>query len=142
MEGLNAAVRAWDHCRGPWPTMSVAARVAAMETFAGIASFIGQRHLPAQEPAIFAIGSPNPVLLLRRARLWPSLRRAVWTRSGSCVDDEPLLGFSRSLIDFDRTRVDQNLIQDAYLYLSRSSTFRRKKFLMRHKRSCGSIAAG
>ena len=34
MAGLNAAVRAWDHGRGPWPTMSVAARVAAVETFA------------------------------------------------------------------------------------------------------------
>ena len=34
MAGLNAAVRAWDHGRGPWPTMSVAARIAAVETFA------------------------------------------------------------------------------------------------------------
>lgn len=34
MSALNAAVRAWDHGRGTWPTMSVAARVAAMETFA------------------------------------------------------------------------------------------------------------
>jgi glyceraldehyde-3-phosphate dehydrogenase (NADP+) len=32
--GLNAAVRAWDHGRGSWPTMSVAARVAAVEAFA------------------------------------------------------------------------------------------------------------
>ena len=32
--GLNAAVRAWDHGRGPWPTMSVAARIEAVETFA------------------------------------------------------------------------------------------------------------
>jgi glyceraldehyde-3-phosphate dehydrogenase (NADP+) len=35
MAGLNAAVRAWDDGRGLWPTMSVAARVAAVETFAG-----------------------------------------------------------------------------------------------------------
>jgi glyceraldehyde-3-phosphate dehydrogenase (NADP+) len=34
MAALNAAVRAWDHGRGPWPTMSVAARIAAVETFA------------------------------------------------------------------------------------------------------------
>ena len=34
MAGLNAAVRAWDDGRGLWPTMSVAARVAAVETFA------------------------------------------------------------------------------------------------------------
>ena len=34
MAGLNAAVRAWDHGRGPWPTMSVGARIAAVELFA------------------------------------------------------------------------------------------------------------
>src|SRR5580700_1732612 len=34
MAGLNAAVKAWDHGRGQWPTMSVAARIAAVETFA------------------------------------------------------------------------------------------------------------
>jgi acyl-CoA reductase-like NAD-dependent aldehyde dehydrogenase len=34
MAGLNAAVRAWDNGRGSWPTMSVAARIAAVETFA------------------------------------------------------------------------------------------------------------
>jgi glyceraldehyde-3-phosphate dehydrogenase (NADP+) len=32
--GLNAAVRAWDHGRGQWPTMTVAARIGAVETFA------------------------------------------------------------------------------------------------------------
>src|SRR3984957_7166853 len=32
MAGLNAAVRAWDHGRGPWPPMSVAARIEAAET--------------------------------------------------------------------------------------------------------------
>src|ERR1700675_3090341 len=32
--GLNAAVQAWDHGRGPWPTMSVAGRIAAVERFA------------------------------------------------------------------------------------------------------------
>ena len=34
MAALNAAVRAWDYGRGPWPTMSVASRIAAVETFA------------------------------------------------------------------------------------------------------------
>ena len=34
MAGLNAAVRAWDCGRGEWPTMSVAARIAAVEMFA------------------------------------------------------------------------------------------------------------
>ena len=34
LDALNAAVRAWDHGRGPWPTMSVAARVTAVEKFA------------------------------------------------------------------------------------------------------------
>jgi acyl-CoA reductase-like NAD-dependent aldehyde dehydrogenase len=34
MAGLNAAVQAWDHGRGPWPTMSVAERIAAVESFA------------------------------------------------------------------------------------------------------------
>ena len=35
LAGLDAAVRAWDSGRGPWPTMSVAARIAAVETFVG-----------------------------------------------------------------------------------------------------------
>src|ERR1700678_1102563 len=34
LAGLNAAVRAWDHGRGAWPTMSVAGRIAAVERFA------------------------------------------------------------------------------------------------------------
>src|SRR6202795_3235613 len=34
LAGLNAAVRAWDYGRGPWPTMSVAGRIAAVEAFA------------------------------------------------------------------------------------------------------------
>jgi glyceraldehyde-3-phosphate dehydrogenase (NADP+) len=34
LAGLNAAVRAWDYGRGPWPTMSVAGRIAAVERFA------------------------------------------------------------------------------------------------------------
>ena len=63
-------------------------------------------------------------------------------QSGSCVDDQPLLDFGRCLIDFGRTNLHQNLIQFVFLYLSWFRTFRRKKFLMRHKRSCGSITAG
>ncbi len=35
LAGLDAAVRAWDSGRGPWPTMSVAARIAAVEMFVG-----------------------------------------------------------------------------------------------------------
>lgn len=34
MRALDAAVRAWDHGRGPWPTMRVAKRLNAMERFA------------------------------------------------------------------------------------------------------------
>jgi glyceraldehyde-3-phosphate dehydrogenase (NADP+) len=33
LEALDAAVRAWDNGRGPWPTMSVAERVAHVEGF-------------------------------------------------------------------------------------------------------------
>jgi len=33
LAGLQAAVDAWDHGRGPWPTMSVAGRIAAIEAF-------------------------------------------------------------------------------------------------------------
>jgi glyceraldehyde-3-phosphate dehydrogenase (NADP+) len=35
LAGLHAAVRAWNNGRGEWPTMSVAARIAAVETFVG-----------------------------------------------------------------------------------------------------------
>jgi glyceraldehyde-3-phosphate dehydrogenase (NADP+) len=35
MEGLNAAVRAWDNGHGKWPTMSVRDRIAAVEKFVG-----------------------------------------------------------------------------------------------------------
>ena len=35
LAGLEAAVRAWDNGQGPWPTMSVAARIAAVEVFVG-----------------------------------------------------------------------------------------------------------
>jgi hypothetical protein len=34
MAGLNGAVRAWDNGRGPWRTMRVATRIAAVEKFA------------------------------------------------------------------------------------------------------------
>jgi glyceraldehyde-3-phosphate dehydrogenase (NADP+) len=33
MEGLYAAVRAWDNGRGEWPTMTVQARISAVERF-------------------------------------------------------------------------------------------------------------
>jgi glyceraldehyde-3-phosphate dehydrogenase (NADP+) len=33
MEGLHAAVRAWDNGRGEWPTMSVQGRISAVEKF-------------------------------------------------------------------------------------------------------------
>ena len=33
LAALAAAARAWDHGRGPWPTSSVAARIAAVEEF-------------------------------------------------------------------------------------------------------------
>src|SRR5262245_60117061 len=33
LAALAAATRAWDHGRGQWPTMSVAARIAAVEKF-------------------------------------------------------------------------------------------------------------
>jgi len=33
MEGLQAAVRAWDNGRGEWPTMSVQGRISAVEKF-------------------------------------------------------------------------------------------------------------
>jgi glyceraldehyde-3-phosphate dehydrogenase (NADP+) len=33
MEGLNAAVRAWNNGRGEWPTMSVKGRISAVEKF-------------------------------------------------------------------------------------------------------------
>jgi glyceraldehyde-3-phosphate dehydrogenase (NADP+) len=33
MEGLHAAVRAWDNGRGIWPTMSVKGRISAVENF-------------------------------------------------------------------------------------------------------------
>jgi glyceraldehyde-3-phosphate dehydrogenase (NADP+) len=33
LAGLDAAVRAWDNGRGPWPTMSVPARIEAVEHF-------------------------------------------------------------------------------------------------------------
>jgi glyceraldehyde-3-phosphate dehydrogenase (NADP+) len=33
LRGLDAAVRAWDNGRGPWPTLSVAARIDAVENF-------------------------------------------------------------------------------------------------------------
>jgi glyceraldehyde-3-phosphate dehydrogenase (NADP+) len=33
LAALDAAVRAWDNGRGPWPTMSVSARIAAVEEF-------------------------------------------------------------------------------------------------------------
>jgi glyceraldehyde-3-phosphate dehydrogenase (NADP+) len=33
MAGLDAAEKAWDHGRGKWPTMSVAKRIDAVETF-------------------------------------------------------------------------------------------------------------
>lgn len=33
LEGLHAAVRAWDNGRGEWPTMTVADRIAAVEKF-------------------------------------------------------------------------------------------------------------
>ncbi|MGE0076923.1 MAG: NADP-dependent glyceraldehyde-3-phosphate dehydrogenase [Bacteroidales bacterium] len=33
MEGLNAAVRAWNNGRGEWPTMSVKERISAVEQF-------------------------------------------------------------------------------------------------------------
>jgi len=42
MVALNAAVRAWDHGRGVWPTMSVGDRVAAVETFAAEMSKVRQ----------------------------------------------------------------------------------------------------
>lgn len=34
MQGLNAAVKAWDNGRGEWPTMSVQGRISAVEKFA------------------------------------------------------------------------------------------------------------
>ena len=33
LDVLAAATRAWDQGRGPWPTMSVEARIRAVETF-------------------------------------------------------------------------------------------------------------
>lgn len=36
MEGLQAAVRAWDNGRGEWPTMSVKNRISAVEKFVGM----------------------------------------------------------------------------------------------------------
>jgi glyceraldehyde-3-phosphate dehydrogenase (NADP+) len=33
MQGLNAAVKAWDNGRGEWPTMSVQGRISAVEKF-------------------------------------------------------------------------------------------------------------
>jgi glyceraldehyde-3-phosphate dehydrogenase (NADP+) len=41
-EAMNAAVKAWDHGRGPWPTMRVARRIGAMEQFT--AEMIKQRE--------------------------------------------------------------------------------------------------
>jgi len=36
MDGLYAAVRAWDNGRGVWPTMSVKGRISAVEKFVGM----------------------------------------------------------------------------------------------------------
>lgn len=36
LAALNAAVNAWDNGRGPWPTMSVAGRIGAMEKFVSL----------------------------------------------------------------------------------------------------------
>ncbi len=35
LEVLDCALRAWDHGRGPWPTMTVEERIRAVENFAG-----------------------------------------------------------------------------------------------------------
>src|SRR5258706_229367 len=47
-----------------------------------------------------------------------TVRQSGMDQSGSCVDDKPLLDFDRSLIDFRRTNLHENLIQYAFLYLS------------------------
>lgn len=36
MQGLHAAVRAWNHGQGEWPTMSVRERISAVEKFVGM----------------------------------------------------------------------------------------------------------
>lgn len=43
VEALDAAVAAYDNGRGEWPTMSVAGRIACMQTFVG--KMIGQKKL-------------------------------------------------------------------------------------------------